>query len=123
MDVRVHARHGPVPEDVQSYAVEKMGRLSKYLGTIDSIDVEFREEGNPRTGGLHVVHISVATTGPVFRCRVSAADPKAAIDTASSRLARRLREFKRRRQGKPPHAGPAHHPLADVPIPEPETEE
>jgi hypothetical protein len=46
------------------------------------------------------------TSGPVFRSRVVCDDPMAGIDVAVERLSRRLKEFKRRRSGRPLHSRP-----------------
>jgi ribosome-associated translation inhibitor RaiA len=50
--------------------------------------------------------VAVLTSGPVFRSRVTCDDPVAGIDIAVERLSRRLKEFKRRRSGRPLHSRP-----------------
>lgn len=102
MEINVHGKHSHVPKSLQEFAEEKMQHLGKYLSTIRSIDVEIYKEG-ARTE-THVAHVTVSTSGPVFRSKVSSQDPRASIDIAADRLERRLKEFKRRRSGKPLHS-------------------
>ena len=79
--------------------------LGKFLSSIQTIDVEVDRDGH-LTRGAYLVRVAVATTGPVFRSRVTCDDPVAGIDIAVERLSRRLKEFKRRRSGRPLHSRP-----------------
>lgn len=102
MQITIHGRHTEVPPALRDYAEQKLEHLSKYLSTVKTVDVELYEEG--KGGAAHVAHIKVATSGPVFRSKVSGKDHNACIDVAAARLERRLKEFKRKRSGKPAHA-------------------
>jgi ribosomal subunit interface protein len=106
MEITVRAKHEILSESLRRFAVEKAEHLGKYLSTIDTIEVELDRDGRPTGGGGHVVRITAATSGPVFRSRATSGDPRAAIDLAVERLGRRLKEFKRRRSGRPLHARP-----------------
>lgn len=104
MEITVHGKNNQVPKPLQRFAVEKMEHLGKYLSTITTIDVQLYEDGKPRNGSGHVAHITVSTSGPVFRTKVTSSDHRACIDIALERLERRIKEFKRKRSGKPPHS-------------------
>ncbi|MCA1838904.1 MAG: ribosome hibernation-promoting factor, HPF/YfiA family [Actinomycetota bacterium] len=107
MQIKVHGKNNSVPKDIETFAVDKFEHLSRYLSTISDIDVELYEEGSSRKGGYtHVAHVTVATSGPVFRSKVASSDHRKCIDMAAERLERRLKEFKRRRSGKPAHSRP-----------------
>ncbi|MGH2767501.1 MAG: ribosome hibernation-promoting factor, HPF/YfiA family [Actinomycetota bacterium] len=103
MEIRVRGRHGQVPEGLRAFAHEKVGHLGKYLSTITSIDLELDRDG-ARTGNPFVIRLTVATSGPVFRSKATSGDAHSAIDMAVERVGRRVKEFKRRRSGRPPHA-------------------
>jgi len=107
LEITIHGKHNHVPDSLREFAIEKMEHLSKYMSTITSVDVEMYEEGKAHKSPLvSVVHVTVATPGPVFRSKVTSSDPRAGIDTALERLERQIKEFKRKRSGKPAHAGP-----------------
>lgn len=107
MQISVHGRHCQVPEELRNFALEKMGHLSRYMSTIETVEVEFFEDGKGHKSGMaNLVHVTVQTPGPVFRSKVSSADPRAAVDQALKRLERQVKEFKRMRSGKPAHAKP-----------------
>lgn len=110
MEITVHGKHSHVPRGLQQFATQKMEHLGRYLSTITTIDVELYEEGKHRNGNGHIVHVTVSTSGPVFRSKVTASDHRAGIDIAVQRLERRLKEFKRRRSGKPAHSRPKASP-------------
>ena len=106
MDITVHSQHGHIPESLQGLTASKMEVLGKFLTTITSIDVEVDRDGQPNRHNAYLVRVTVLTPGPVFRSRVVCDDPMSGIDVAVERLSRRLKEFKRRRSGRPLHSRP-----------------
>ncbi|MDQ4149863.1 MAG: HPF/RaiA family ribosome-associated protein [Actinomycetota bacterium] len=115
MNITVHSRSGRVSESLEKFATEKMAHLVKFLPTIDSIYVELYEDGKPTDVSGHVAHVTVTTSGPCFRSKVTSGDPRTCIDIACDRLYRRIREFKRRRSSKPAHARTGRQALKGVP--------
>jgi ribosomal subunit interface protein len=107
MEITVHSQHGHLPDSVKELAASKMEVLGKFLSTIDRIDLEVDKDGHDS----FLIRAAVATSGPVFRSRVRAADPMEGIDIAVDRLSRRLKEFKRRRSGRPLHSKPKAVPV------------
>lgn len=103
MEIRIHGKHNPVPEPLKRFAESKFEHLGKYLSTISEVEAEIYQDGKPRSGG-HVADVVAATTGPVFRARAVSADPKRSIDIVYKKLERQIKEFKRRRSGKPAHS-------------------
>ncbi|HEU5117242.1 MAG TPA: HPF/RaiA family ribosome-associated protein [Isosphaeraceae bacterium] len=105
--ITVHSQHGHLPESLKEAVAVKMACLTKFLSTIDTIDVEIDKDGHD----TFLVRAKVATSGPVFRSRVtSAEDPLGGVDVAVERLSRRLKEFKRLRSGRPLHSRPKAAP-------------
>jgi ribosomal subunit interface protein len=113
MEITVRGRHEHVPQSLQEFAVRKLEHLGRYLSTITSIDVELYEDGSPKTGNGRVARVTVSTSGPTFRSKVDSTDLRASIDIAYERLERKLKEFKRKRSGRPPHSRPKASP-ADI---------
>jgi ribosomal subunit interface protein len=106
VEITVRSQHGHVPSSLQQFAVSKMEVLGKYLSTISTIDVEVDRDGRPKGPNGYIIRVAVATAGPVFRSRVTCDEPASGIDVAVERLSRRLKEFKRRRSGRPLHSRP-----------------
>jgi ribosomal subunit interface protein len=109
MDITIRARDGHVSERLKEFADHKLQRLGRFLSTITTVDVELYEDGSPKATGAHVAELTVATSGPVFRAKGTASDPRASIDMAVERAERRIKEFKRRRSGRPAHSRPRVH--------------
>lgn len=106
MDIRVRGRHGhsDIPEPTRALAVKKLEHLGRYLKTITAIDVEVYQDGRHKSGDGHVAEVTVLTTGPSFRAKATSTDPLISIDKVAERLERQLKEFKRRRSGRPAHS-------------------
>jgi ribosomal subunit interface protein len=112
MDITVRSQHGHIPGSIQDLTASKMEGLGKFLRTITSIDVEVDRDGRPNRSNAFLVRVAVMTPGPVFRSRVICDEPMAGIDVAVERLSRRLKEFKRRRSGRPLHSRRKTAPIA-----------
>ena len=106
MDITVRSQHGHIPGSLQELTASKMEGLGRFLRTITSIDVEVDRDGGRNRSNAFLVRVSVMTSGPVFRSKVVCDDPMEGIDVAVERLSRRLKEFKRRRSGRPLHSRP-----------------
>lgn len=118
MDITIRGKHNHVPKALQEFAVDKSQHLGRFLSTITSVDIELYEDGKPRDGKGMVAHITVSTTGPVFRAKATTDDFHLSIDTAVARLERRVKEFKRKRSGRPAH-GKGKRPEGSLPAKEP----
>jgi ribosomal subunit interface protein len=102
MEIRVRGKH-PVPKALQGLAKRKLEHLPRYLQTITTIDVELYVDGRPKSGRGHVAHVAVLTTGPIFRAKAASTDFTLSLTLVAERLERKLKEFKRRRSGRPAH--------------------
>jgi ribosomal subunit interface protein len=114
MQIRVHSRDGRVPRNLETFATQKLEHLGKFLPTIEKIEIELYEEGRPKSPNGHVAHVTVATTGPSFRSKVTSGDFRTCIDIAADRLYRRITEFKRKRSSKPAHSRSSRKPQKEV---------
>jgi ribosomal subunit interface protein len=108
MDITIRRRDGHVSERIKEFATHKLQRLERFMPTITSVDLELYEDGSAKATGVHVAELTASTSGPVFRAKGETSDPRASIDVAVDRLERRVKEFKRRRSGRPAHANSRH---------------
>ncbi|MDH3679796.1 MAG: ribosome-associated translation inhibitor RaiA [Acidimicrobiia bacterium] len=94
MEVSVSGRHTTVSETLRSQAVDKIGRLDKYLGGMDRAEVHFWEEKNARSDRREFCEVTIEGHGHHIRCKVSASDGFTAIDLAVDKLERQIRKLK-----------------------------
>ncbi len=121
MEVTVSGRHTTVSEKLRNQAVEKIGRLDRYLSGMERAEVHFWEEKNPRIGDKEICEVTIEGHGHHVRTKVSAPDGFTAIDLAVDKLERQLRKLKTKiknqRQGRgSPRLGEqlAHELLAET---------
>lgn len=99
MDVVVHGRNIEVPEHFRMHVADKLSKVERYDQKIISADVELHHERNRRqNGSCQHVEITCRTRGPVVRSHACAEDFYKALDAASDRLERRLRQAADRRR-------------------------
>lgn len=94
MEVSVSGRHTTVSETLRRRAVEKIGRLDKYLAGMDRAEVHFWEEKNARTDAREYCEVTLEGHGHHIRCKVHAADGFTAVDLAVDKLERQMRKLK-----------------------------
>ena len=104
MDITVSSRHVEVSAALRAAAVEKVGRLERYLEDMDRAEVHFSAEHNPRIEEREICEVTITGPGHVVRAKVTAADQFAAIDAAVAKLEHQLHKLKTRlvarQQGK-----------------------
>ena len=94
LEITVSARHIEVSEPLRQAAVEKIGRLSRFLEGMDRAEVHFHEETNRRIAEREVCEVTLEGHGHHVRCRVAAPDGFAAIDKAVAKLEHQLHKLK-----------------------------
>ncbi len=94
MEVSVSGRHTTVSESLRTQAVEKIGRLDRYLSGMDHAEVHFWEEKNPRIGNKEFCEVTMEGHGHHIRAKVSAPDGFTAVDLVVDKLERQLRKLK-----------------------------
>lgn len=104
MDISVSSRNAEVSASVRAAAIEKIGRLSRFLDGLERAEVLFSEEQNRRISAREVCEVAIYGQGHSVRARVAAADQFGAIDLAVEKLEQQLHRLKTkvlaRQQGK-----------------------
>lgn len=98
------SRHVEVSAALRAAAIDKVGRLERYLEDMDRAEVHFSAEHNPRIEEREICEVTISGPGHVVRAKVTAADQFAAIDAAVAKLEHQLHKLKTRlvarQQGK-----------------------
>lgn len=96
MDVIVSSPGLELSPAVKAMAVEKVGKLGRYLDGMDRAEVHFSEEHNQRIADKEICEITMLGHGRHVRARVHAADQFTAIDKACDKLVNQLQRLKTR---------------------------
>lgn len=101
LDVRFHARTAVVPESIRDYVRDRLARCSRYGIVIDSVDVMFHHERNPRQSEhAYRVEVTGRATGFVVRAEAAGPDWLTTFDECLGRWHERLRRTSERRAAK-----------------------
>jgi putative sigma-54 modulation protein len=92
----VKGRNVELTGALNSYAEEKIGRLSKYLFDGATCDVELWQEKNPSIADNQVCEVTIHTKGPVIRAREASPDMYASIDLVAGKLERQVKKYRGR---------------------------
>ena len=120
VDVTVSSRHLDLPPALRAAAVEKIGRLDRFLEGMDRAEVHFEEERNRRIADKDVCEVTLEGHGHHVRAKVSAADPFAALDAAVAKLEHQLHTLKNKLRRR---HHPRREPVAAAPLDTPEEDE
>lgn len=98
VDIRVHMKHIDLTDELRDLAREKVTHAVRVFdGAVDSVALEFSERQNPRRADERFrMEITTLVTGRVVRVEAAAPEPRTAIDQATDRFERRLRDLKER---------------------------
>ncbi len=100
MQVTVSSRHAEVSDALREVAVEKIGRLERFLDGMSRAEVHFDHQRNPRIAEKEICEVTLEGRGHVVRCKVAASDSFAAVDVAVDTLEQQLHRLKTRLRGK-----------------------
>jgi ribosome hibernation promoting factor len=98
LEITVSARHTEVSDALRLAAIEKIGRLSRFLEGMDRAEVHFEEERNPRIADREVCEVTLEGHGHHVRCKVTAPDGFVAVDRAVEKLEQQLYKLKTKLQ-------------------------
>jgi putative sigma-54 modulation protein len=94
VEITVSARHTEVSDALRSAAVDKIGRLARFLDGMDRAEVHFFEERHRRADEREVCEVVMEGHGHHVRCKVAGADGFVAVDKAVDKLEHQLHKLK-----------------------------
>ena len=99
MDVAVKGRNLSLTEALETYALEKVGRVSKFFDEENSdsrAEVELIHERNRANEEPEVAEATIFINGTVMKARESSADMYASIDRMYDKLERQVKRYRGR---------------------------
>lgn len=100
MDVTVSSRNVDLSAALRAAAMEKIGRLDRFLEGMQRAEVHFFEERNPRIVDKDVCEVTIEGHGHHVRAKVAAPDAMAAVDAVASKLEHQLHKLKTKLVGR-----------------------
>ncbi|HYZ11577.1 MAG TPA: ribosome-associated translation inhibitor RaiA [Actinomycetota bacterium] len=100
MDLVVKARGDRITGRTRDVLQRKIGRLSRFDGHLDRVEVEVIRETRGRIGGGHRVEASARSGRRTYRASASGQDVESAVDRVVDRLERQITEGRRRRRSR-----------------------
>jgi ribosome hibernation promoting factor len=97
VEVTIRGRNVDVPAAVKRVALEKVGRLEKFLDGVDRADVQLSEQRNPRIHDKDVCEVTLHGNGTLLRAKATAADMASAVERAVDKLEHQVAKVKARR--------------------------
>ena len=97
MELQIFTKNNvEVSEAIQEYAEKKIGKLSRYLPTIEGGKVEISQEGTKLPQQRFIVQVTLDSKGILIRAQEKAKDIRTAIDKVVDALTIRIERYKGR---------------------------
>jgi len=101
MELQILARNDiTVSPAIQEYAMSRIGKMARYLPSIDSGKMEISRDGNRQPDQRYVVQVTLDSNGVVIRAQEKADDVRTAIDRVADALTNRVSRYKGKRFDK-----------------------
>lgn len=98
MELRIQTKNNvAVSPAIEEYAATRIGKMARYLPSIDSGKVEIAEEGTRQPDQRFVVQVTLVSNGVVIRAQERAEDVRTAIDRVTDALTNRVSRYKGKR--------------------------
>ena len=94
MQVIVKGHNTHVPDHVKEVATQKLEKVKRFLDRINSLEIEFSEEHNPRIADKHRVEVTLTTKHHLLRAHASGPDPMSAVDLVLDKLEAQVKRLK-----------------------------
>jgi putative sigma-54 modulation protein len=95
MKLQVIAKNNvEVSETIQAYVEEKVGKLGRYLPTLDEGKVEISREGTKLPEQRFTVQVTLDSRGVLIRAQEKSKDMRTAIDKVVNVLSKRIERYK-----------------------------
>ncbi len=124
LEVNIYTRNLNLSERIEEYVNKKVGKLDRYLNSIDEARVDLAHSKSARNANdRYVAQITVRGRGFILRAEESADTIFTAIDTALDKMQRRIRRYKGKRHQGRGEARLEEEAFAELPPVEEEEEE
>jgi len=113
MTVSVYARNMEMTPRLREHVEQKVGRLDRYLPSIDEARVDLKVENTRSNAHSQVAQVTVRVRGKILRAEERTGDMFASIDAAVDKMYRQIARYKGKRQDRW-HATVEELPVEDL---------
>ncbi|MBC7233686.1 MAG: ribosome-associated translation inhibitor RaiA [Chloroflexi bacterium] len=96
MQLIIKGKNMEVSEALKKYVQKKIGKLDRYLPTIDEARVELSVEKAKSNQDRQVVQVTLRSNSTILRAEERSSDMLAAIDAVRDKLQRQIKRYKER---------------------------
>jgi putative sigma-54 modulation protein len=100
MELSIFARNMEVTPRLREHVEMKVGRLDRYLPSIDEARVDLTVENTRRAAHRQIAQLTVRVPGTILRAEERNQDMFAAIDAVLDKMYRQIARYKGRRQDR-----------------------
>jgi putative sigma-54 modulation protein len=100
MELSVKGRNVEVTDRLQEYVEKKMGKLDRYLPSINEVWVELSVEGTKAAQDRQVCQVTVRSNGTILRAEERSEDMFTSIDTVLDKMYRQIARYKGKRKNR-----------------------
>ena len=111
MELIIKGRNIEITDRLRDYAEKKMGKLDRYLPTINEVWVELSVEGARAAHDRQVCQVTVRANGTILRAEERSDDMFTSIDAVLDKIYRQIARYKGKRQNRWRSAGIQPEPL------------
>lgn len=97
MQMYIHTRNLELTDWLESYVQKKLGKLDRYLPSIEETRVELTSEPTKNSNHSQVCEVTVRTRGSILRAEERAGDMRDAIDAVVDKMYRQIARYKGKR--------------------------
>ena len=95
MELQIVAKNGAeVSETLKAYVEKKVGKLGRYLPTLDEGKVEISREGTKLPEQRFTIQVTLVSRGVLIRAQEKSKDIRTAIDKVVDMLSKRIERYK-----------------------------
>lgn len=96
MQLIITGKNMEVSEPLKKYVEKKIGKLNRYLPSIDEVHVELSVEKVKSNQQRQVVQVTMRSNSTILRAEERSADMLAAVDSVRDKLQRQIERYKDR---------------------------
>ena len=98
MQLYIHTRNLELTDWLESYVQKKLGKLDRYLPSIEETRVELTSEPTKNSNHSQVCEVTVRTKGSILRAEERAGDMRDAIDRVVEKMYKQIARYKGKRE-------------------------
>ncbi len=100
MEVSISARNLETTPRLREYVEQKVGKLDRYLPSIDEVQVDLIVENTRSAAHRQVAQLTVRVQGTILRAEERTQDMFASIDAVLDKMYRQIARYKGKRRGR-----------------------